>query len=166
MGPLRNLTFPTVTVETAGGSFAVRGLNPDMVVGLYNRHRGELSTLFDFFVARATEDAAAEMDVASLIEQMLAQSPLVMAELIALASGSKPTDTHVEQDLETNADLLTDWERDVAMSRALPRPVQLDALQKIAEQTFTSDMPAGKFLAVVIKAAGATTATVSPLLSH
>lgn len=161
---LRNLTFPEVTVEIpGGGKFAVRGLSPDMVLGLYNRHRGDLSTLFDTYVAqqRGIETA----DMGSLIGEMVTTAPVVMAELIALAAGGTPKADHVEPDTENNPHGLTDWERDVANAHRLPLPVQIDALQKIAAQTFTSDMPLGKFLAVVGKAAATATATLQPLTS-
>jgi hypothetical protein len=160
---LRNLTFPTITVDTPGGSFAVRGLTTDMVVGLYQRHRGELGTLFDDLTANAKNGSQA--DITNIVMGGLHTAPLIAAELVALASGSRPDDDAVEPDMPiegsdetTNPDGATNWERDVQQARDLPFPVQVDALEKIAAQTFTSDMPAGKFLAVVIKMAGSATA--------
>lgn len=148
---LRNLTFPTITVDTPGGSFAVRGLTTDMVVGLYQRHRGELGTLFDDLTANAKNGSQA--DITNIVMGGLHTAPLIAAELVALASGSRPDDDAVEP-----GETATNWERDVQQARDLPFPVQVDALEKIAAQTFTSDMPAGKFLAVVIKMAGSATA--------
>lgn len=156
---LRHLTLPSATVELPGGEhFTVRGVNPDMVVALYNRHRGELGTLFDGIVAGGELDRA---DVGMLAGQLMGAAPHIMGELIALASGSTPGATHVDPDIVSNPQGLTDWEQDVSAARNLPLPTQIDALMKIAEQTFTASMPVGKFLAVVIKAAGATTAALT-----
>lgn len=153
---LRNLSFAEAKVQLPGGdSFTVRGVDPDMVVALYNRHRGELSVLFDNLTQQVKGENPG--DVAMIAASAMSSAPVVMAELIALASGSKPSDTFVEL-----PDGLTDWERDVAAARSLPFPVQVDALTKIAEQTFTTDMPVGKFAAVVIKAAGTATAFLTP----
>ena len=148
---LRNLSFPEVKVDTPGGSFAVRGLTTDMVVGLYQRHRGELGTLFDDLTANAK--TGSQNDITNIVVGGLHAAPTIAAELVALASGSRPDDVAVEPG-ETD----TNWARDVQQARDLPLPIQVDALQKVAEQTFTSDMPAGKFLAVVIKMAGSATA--------
>lgn len=158
---LRNLTFPEVFVEIPGGDkFAVRGLSPDMVLGLYNRHRGDLAVLFDTYVAQ--QKGIETQDLAGVIGEMVATAPTVMAELIALASGANPKAQYVLENSVINPDGLTDWERDVAAAHRLPLPVQIDALSKIAAQTFTSDMPAGKFLAVVTQAAATATATLAP----
>ncbi len=142
---LRNLSFPVVTVDTPGGSFAVRGLTTDMVLGLYHRHRGQLSGLFDSVVARQKEQLP--QDVPTIIASAMQSAPDIAAELIALASGSQPDGT-------------AEWEADLEMARALSFPIQVDALEKVFGQTFTEAMPVGKFLAVVIKLAGDATAVL------
>lgn len=159
---LRNLSPAESKVEIPGGdSFAVRGLSPDMVLSLYNRHAGQLSALFDSAMASARGDEGAALDVQMLAGSLIADAPAIMAELIALASGSHPAQSHVDTDALVNPLGLTDWELDVAAARALPLPVQVDALTKVAEVTFTSAMPAPKFLAVVVKMAASTTAAIS-----
>ncbi|AOR76570.1 phage pre-tape measure protein [Novosphingobium resinovorum] len=151
---LRNLSFAPATVEVPGGeSFTVRGLSPDKVITLYNRHTGQLSALWD-----SRENIT---EVQDLIVSLLSDAPDIMAELIAIASGSKVTDDFVEPDTEVNPLGLTDYERDVEAARSLPLPVQMEALLKIGELTFSSSMPPGKFLAVVIKLAGKATAAFS-----
>lgn len=157
---LRNLKFPTVMVQTQGGEFAVLGLTPDMVLGLYHRHQGDLAALFDYVVAQGKGEVSSN-DPVSIAMGLVGQSPRIMAELIALASGSDPNDESVEQDTTENPLRLTNWERDVAAARALTVPVQVDALMKIAQQTFSSDMPPGKFLTVVVQAASVTAAVAN-----
>lgn len=159
---LRNLPPVEAKVEVpGGGSFAVRGLDPDMVVGLYQRHAGQLSEVWDSAMARAQgKDITA--DVHGMVAGLIGDAPQIMAELIAIASGSQPTDTYVDPDTTVNPLGLTDYDRDVVAARRLPLPVQVDALQKVAGLTFSSDMPPGKFLAVVVQIAGATTAAFNP----
>ena len=157
---LRTLVFPEARVEIpGGGAFTVRGISPDMVVSLYNRHRGELAILFDSIAASAGGEAPPDISAAAW--SLLGASPVIMAEIIALASGSHPAMEAVDPDVEVNPFGQTDWERDVEAARKLSGAVQIDALIKIAEMTFSSDMPAGKFLAVVIQMAGATTAALA-----
>ena len=66
---------------------------------------------------------------------------------LALAAGSDPTD-------EEN------FAGDVGIARKLNIAEQIDALEKIGEQTFTSDMPPGKLLALVLKAMQAGTSAL------
>lgn len=142
---LRDLSFPVVTVQTPGGDFAVRGLSVNMVSGVYQRHRTAVSALFNQVTARHAETQP--QDAGLIMAGMVNSAPAIMAEVIALASGSKPS----------NGD---EYAEDVAIAAMLPLPVQVNALQKIADQTFTSDMPPGKLLAVVIKLAGDATAVL------
>jgi hypothetical protein len=160
---LRNLTFAETKVEIPGGdSFTVRGLSPDMVVSLYQRHAGQLSMLFDRVMANAKGETEAVGDVQVLAGMLIGQAPEIMAELVALASGSDANSNYVDPDVTVNPLGLTDWHADVAAARRLPLPVQVDALVKVAEMTFSSSMPPGKFLAVIVQMAGATTAALSP----
>lgn len=151
MGSLSELPPAELMVkvsETAG--FGVRGLSPFAVLGLYRRHAGALSSLFETFVARVKREGQTfDVDTAAMNVgvEMLAGMPQLMAEIIALGGGGKPGTPEFEAEVET--------------ALALSIGVQTDALQKIASLTFTSDMPPGKFLAVVLQAAQATTAAVT-----
>lgn len=160
---LRNVSFPGKEVEIpGGGAFTVWGVDEDMVLSIYHRHAGQLSGLFDTTVASMQGDRDALGNATDLLASLIGDAPEIMAELIAAASGSKVTDTHVNPDTRANPLGLTDWEADVAQARKLPFPVKLDALMKIGELTFSSSMPPGEFLAVVVRMAGKTTALLNP----
>jgi hypothetical protein len=141
----------TVQVSDEEG-FNVRGLNPLAVFNLYYRHSGELGELFTKFVTMAQTGAQPDgEDVGTILLSLLQSSPLIVAELIALAGGATPDDE-------------ADWYASVAIAKDLAFPVQADALEKIGALTFTSEMPAGKFLALVVKHAQAVTSAVMPYL--
>lgn len=136
---LRDLTFPTVVVQTSGGPLPVRGLGCDHILGLFYRHRDELTALFDGVVGTVrTNGGLTPDDVVPIALQMIDIAPTVVAEIIALASGSDPRDKE-------------GFAGDVGISRMLSIAEQMDALEKIAGQTFTSDMPPGKMLALLQK---------------
>lgn len=150
---LRNLQIPTKTVEVADGvSFTVRGFSPNDAVGLYHRHAGDLSSLFDEFAANVKKKPKGKdsdaVDVKALGVNMVGAAPRIMAEIIAIASGSDPL-------------IVDDFEADVAMALNLSGGASMDALSKIGDLTFTSDMPPGKFLAVVVKLAQSATAAMT-----
>lgn len=154
---LRHLPLPHRTVEVAeGASFTVRGFSPDDALAIYHRHTGELSRLFDEFAGVAKGKAKVEVDeikafTNSVGMNMVHGAPRVIAEIIAVAAGGNPQDED-------------EFNQDVSVALKLPAGAQLDALQKIGELTFTSEMPPGKFLAVVVKLAGGTAAALTPAL--
>lgn len=153
---LRNLPLPMKTVEVADGvTFTVRGFSPNDALGLYHRHRGELSALFDQFTAKAkaTDGDVDPTDIAHLGANMVSGAPRIMAEIVAVASGSKPPHDDASDDGE--------FEADVEAALNLSAGVQMDALQKVADLTFTPDMPPGKFLAVVVSLAQSATASMT-----
>lgn len=138
---LRGLTFPTVTVETSGGPLLVRGLSFDHVFGLFNRRTVLVTRLFEMVVQ---DYKASEMDgtkAAELLVKMIHFAPTVVAEIIALAAGADPAD-------EEN------FIGDVGIAKGLNLGEQVDALEKIASQTFTSAMPPGKMFGLVMNAMG------------
>lgn len=148
MGPntLANIVIPTDTVEIAdGGKFAVRGISPEDALGLYYRHTGELSALFDKFAERAK--AREEVSAMEVGTAMVSGAPRIMAEIIALAADGDPRDAE-------------SFEQLVNVARKLPAGVQMDALQKIGALTFSSDMPAGKFFGLVVQMAQSATAVL------
>lgn len=146
-------------------SFPVRGLSPSGVVGLYYRHTGQLSDIFERIMGGYQENGVvATSDVQAIAMSLVEQSPQIMAEIIALASGSNPADETLASDADGNPimsdagdRLLTCWEADVAVALQLSFPVQADALEKIGAVTFTSEMPLGKFVALVARAIKAAT---------
>lgn len=128
---LRNITIPKREVPVGSDTFTVSGVSADQVFGLYQRHRDDLSTLFDNLSGRTTGS-----EVLSSIEGIVTQFPIVIAEGIALASGSTVGGEH--------------WEEEVAIARSLPLPIQVDALMKIGELTFSPEMPPKKFFALLV----------------
>jgi len=140
---LRHLVKPQATVTLSDGvqTFTVSGLSPNHLFGLYHRHRGQLSELFDVLTAGG-EDRTPET-IAQMGQQVFARAPLLLAEIIALAAGGDPFD-------ESETDGITNWQAEIAMAAGFPFPVQMDALQKIGDMTFTSDMPPKKFLGALV----------------
>jgi len=157
MSSLTKLKQPTpqaVVQVSDDEGFVVRGLNPVDVFSLYYRHAGEVGDLFQQFVTMAQGGEGVDsVDVASALLSVLRQSPLIVAELIALAAGAKPSEE-------------SDWYESVAIARELTFPVQADALEKIGNLTFTSEMPVGKFVALVAKQGTSVTSAIQPYLQR
>lgn len=140
----KRFSVPRATVELGEGeSLSLRGFSFEDALGLYYRHAGELAALFDHF-AKGGEAAIEADDVRQLGGTLLARAPALIAEVIAVASGE-------DADGEDFADVVADF-------RHMPAGPQLDALQKVHALTFTSDMPPGKFAAVVLGMAQSATA--------
>jgi hypothetical protein len=94
-----------------------------------------------------SEEPLPDIDVQALGVQMVNGAPRLMAEVIAIASGSRVDDPEFEADVDAAVDFSAG--------------VQMDALTKIADLTFSSEMPPGKFLAVVVKLAASATAAMT-----
>lgn len=149
---LRNLTFPTVEVQTSGGSLVVRGLSLDHILGLFYRYREPVTALYSAAMARGRSGEQASYDDVTVIGiKMIGAAPLIVAEIIAIASGSNPEDD-------------AGFAGDIGIVRGLSVAEQLDALEKIAGQTFTSEMPPGKLFALVIQAMQAGTSAMAKSL--
>lgn len=150
MSSLRKIVKPIATVslgDSEGQSFTVTGLTPNHIFGLYHRHRGQLAALFEKVVADG--GAPNVDDVAAMGQTLINSAPLVMAEIIALASGADPFDTSpVDPDVPDGA---TMWQSDLTLAAGLTLSVQLDALQKIGNLTFTPEMPPKKFLSALVE---------------
>lgn len=145
---LRDIVIPVSLVAVGDSSFTVRGLSPRDALGLYHRHAGELSALFDQFTGRANAgENVISADVLQAASSLVDGGPLIIAEIIALASDANPA--------------TADWYTDVAIAERLPFPVQFDALQKIGQLTFSSDMPPGKFIGLVLQMAQSTQAALT-----
>lgn len=149
---LRNLTFPTIEVQTSGGPLPVRGLSLDHILGLFYRHRKEISALYESLISRVKAGESTSDDITVLAIQLVDAAPLIAAEIVALAAGSNPTD-------------FEGFVGDVGIVRGLSIAEQIDALEKIAGQTFTSDMPAGKVFALALQAMQAGSSAASSLPS-
>lgn len=150
---LRKLKTPVpqalVQVSDEEG-FPVRGLSPTHVIGLYYRHTGQLSALFERLAEAHQSGGNVDTgDIQTMVVELLREAPLIMAEVIALASGSDAAD-EIEATDDAGEPLgMTNWEADVEIAKTLSFPVQADALTKIGNLTFTSDMPPGKFFALI-----------------
>lgn len=135
---LRNIPIPKREVTLADDvSFTVYGLSPNHALGLFQRHRVELAMLFEQIIGNG---GVTDETVAQATGLLLNSAPLLMAEIIALAAGGSPLDL---AEIEPG---VTGWQADLLKASQLPAPVQLDALQKIGDLTFTTEMPPKKFL--------------------
>lgn len=135
---LRNLAFPTIEVQTSGGPLAVRGLSLDHILGVFYRHREDVTALYSAALERGRSPLpVAADDITVIAIKLISNAPVIVGELIALASGSHP--------------LGEDFPGDVGIAMHLSVAEQIDALEKIAGQTFTSDMPPGKIFALLLQ---------------
>lgn len=152
---LRKLKNPTPTAVvhiSDEESFPVRGLNPTDILGLYYRHTGQLSGLFEKLAENYQSNGSRvnPTDVSAAVMTAMQDAPVVMAELIALAADGDPHDGE-------------NWDIDVSIATRLAFPIQVDALMKIGALTFTSEMPAGKFAALVAGAVQKATSKAATL---
>lgn len=121
-------------VNVAGGAgFDVGGLSLDSILRIFRRHSAELRGLFDKLVLGASGGPAISLEQASALGgALLGSAPQIAAEIIAEAAGYDEPEA-------------------AALFRQLAGPVQLDALDKIAAKTFTSEMPPKKVLETVAR---------------
>ncbi len=145
---------PERVVQVSGSEgFTVRGLSPLQVLQLYKRHTGQLSSLFDRVMASVAERGAADAaDIEPIVLSLIQEAPVIVSELIVLASGGNPDDAGI-----------ADFEEALLIASQLPFPTVADCISKIAELTFTSDMPPGKFLALATKMATKLTGALQDL---
>lgn len=131
--------------------FTVRGLTPAKVFTLYQRHTDALSELFEAAMENVrTNGAAGSADIENVVIALLRDAPVLLSELIVLANS--------DDDLDEDA-----FAAFYEVARQLTFPVQVDAVAKIAEATFTSDMPPGKFLTLVVGMLTRATGTIFPV---
>lgn len=143
MGKLKALRIPEETVETPGGSFTVRGVSFVDIAALVRHHGPALAALFK----EITSGKDVTLNTASIVDlgkRALETSPEIVADLIALASGSP--------DVES---------REIA--RQLTFPVQLDALEKIAKLTFVTEGGLGKLVEAVTRVMQGTSGAMESL---
>lgn len=122
-------------VEVAGGrGFDVSGLSLDAILTVVQRHKEDAGELFDTLVAQVGKDDGISLDQAEWLGgALLSAAPAIAAEIIALAAGYQSQEA---------ADIF----------RQISMPSQIDALDKIARLTFTSEMPPKKVFETVVRA--------------
>lgn len=162
--------IPSAVVKVSDSEgFVVRGLSPYQVVALYKRHTGELEPLFQRVVAGVKDSGEAlHGDIEAIVLSLAAEAPRILAELIALASGGdpdNPADAVITDPVSGEALTLKAFDAAALLAMHLPFPTQTDALAKIGELTFSSDMPPGKFFALVASLAKKVTGAMQTLVS-
>jgi len=105
---------------------SLRGLTPTDIHALVNYHLADLQRLFDMVVSGVKLD---ETQTDTLLMGLLSEMPGLVANIIALAADEPTGAATVEQ---------------------YPAAVQLEALQQIANMTFTEAMPIKKAVEVVV----------------
>lgn len=131
---LRKQLLVTERVNVAGGAgFEVRGVSLDAILRICRRHWGEMGQLFEQVMERADGGIGLDLNQAGDIASGLLESvPTIAAEIIAEAAGYSEPDA-------------------IELFRKIPAPSQLEALDKIAALTFTSEMPPKKVIEIVLR---------------
>lgn len=137
---LKDLTIPSVPVKTPGGEFSVRGLSLNDITYVLQRHAVEVAQVIS--AVESNQGAVSNELVSELAVTMIQSAPSLAADIIAVAAGEPDQ---------------------VATVRALPFPVQLDAIEKIGNQTFEVYGGPGKALEAVIRLAKGTTSLLGSL---
>ncbi len=142
---LRNLIIPRLEVSVDGEqSFSVTGITATQVFNLYIRHREQLKDLYDKLAGNNPDGSA----ILNSVEGIIVSFPVLVGETIAIASGSNPFDETPAYANEPDG--LTNWQADLNAAMQLSLPVQVDALFKIGELTFSPDMPPKKFFGLLV----------------
>lgn len=110
---LKHIKLPEARIELPGGEFTVRGLSLDDIAFLVQRHGDKFGSLLSDFQNRGGE--LTPESIAQFAGPLLQSAPEIAAQLIACASGDPD---------------------DAPIAAALPFPVQIDALEKLAKLTF------------------------------
>ena len=136
---LKHIKLPEAQVKFPGGDIAVRGLSLDDLSFIVQRHGAKLNVLFKSF----TEGGELTVEgVANFAMPLLNAAPEIAAELIACASGDP---------------------EDAGIAATLPFPVQLEALEKLAELTFNVSGGPKKLVETVLRMAKGTTGLLDSL---
>lgn len=119
----------------------VRGLSFNAIVGLINLNREMVEGLFNKFQGRDPESITEE-EVSLVGMDMIQQAPLLVAQIIAQASGAyddyDPKDENAVSPMDTIMDM--------------PVGLQLSFLEAIGPLTFSAGGGAKKMLALAMKA--------------
>ena len=120
----------------------VHGLSLNHIVGLINTNRTAVEALFNKFQDK-DEASLTDEEVGSIGIELIEQAPVMVAQVIALASDAY--DGYDANDEEAASPL------DTIMS--MPVGLQLAFLQEIGDMTFSAGGGAKKMLALALKAA-------------
>lgn len=152
MAGLADFDFEGLTREIKlpnGVMLVVRGLALSDVTRIFRAHADDIETMFSSFsqdkdaIVPTGDPKYAQTAVATKFGgELLSNFPMVAADIIAYAA-DEPTLAH--------------------KARKLPFPIQLEALQAIAELTFTEEDALKKVAEIVIQMVAKTTATLSDL---
>jgi hypothetical protein len=118
----------------------VHGLSLNNIVGLINNNRPAVESLFNRFQDK-TESAMTDEEVASIGVDMIEQAPLMVAQIIALATDAYEGYEAVEGE-PTPLDAIM----------SMPVGLQMAFLQEIGDMTFSAGGGAKKMLALALKA--------------
>lgn len=108
--------------DLQGGSFSVRGLSLEDVSRLIATHLPDLEALYDLFASNKINSTSDEQ-FENLIKTLVIEAPGFAANVIALAADEPDT---------------------AKQAAMLPFPVQIEALMKIGDMTFTDVGGLGK----------------------
>jgi hypothetical protein len=143
---LTHLKAQTETVDTPGGKFVVRGLSLDDVVAVCSGHVTTLSLLFNKIKANA--DATFSLtDSIGIFTLLATDAPKAAAMIIAVAASDDSAVT----------------EKELIAARKLAFPAQIDALEKIAKLTFSTEADLKKVVEMIIRVANGTTSAISTI---
>lgn len=117
----------TAEVEFSGGKASLRGLSTDDIAIIIKTHLPDAEQLFAMYQADAA-NVFAGGDAQDLVMKLIMDAPSLVAGVIANAAG------------EPGA---------IDIIRAMPFPLQVDALLKIGDLTFVEAGGAKKFLATL-----------------
>lgn len=127
-----------------GGGFDVFGLSLPSIVAVCRNHFEDCRQLFMQLASQSAGQQVTLAQATAIGDNLLLTAPRIAAEFIARSAGYTESEA-------------------VDLFAALPFPVQLDALEKIASLTFTTEMPPKKVLEVVVRAV---TGLASPVLGN
>jgi hypothetical protein len=143
LGTLKELRLPEEIIDAPGGKLTVRGVSLSDVIALVRHHGPVIRSLFKEVMDGG--DVKISLDsIGGMGQDMLAKSPEIVAELIALAAGDGDKDS-------------------IRIAGRLPFPVQIEAIEKIARLTFAAEGGLGKLIETVIRVAQGTTGVVEEL---
>lgn len=141
---LRELATAKAVIKTSGGDLAVRGLSTADVAILIRSHEKEAVEIFDKVISQEADDDSVRTDLAIdvLGRALLDSAPRLVAHAIALAA---------------------DDPDGLEFAERLPFPVQLAAVEKIGELTFSMEGGPKKVLETVIRLVSGATHLVKDL---
>jgi hypothetical protein len=129
-----------MSVGTADDEFFVRGLGLADIVAIFDANREQVSAVFAEIAIRPDAEMVLA-DMGGFATNLARGAPRVVAHIIARAAD----------------------EEDPGLAEALPFPVQIDALEKVAQLTFATEAAAKKVMETIIRmASGVRRAALKP----